>query len=498
MVKQRPPTDRIFSRHWSIASCIQLIATKILRLHFGVQVQRAASAALVSLCLTLPVAGQQTEDTAPSANSELVDPSDQLVDVIPTAQDDQIASRIASILDATGWYDDASVSVDDGVVFLDGVTDSDAHHEWARNLSLRTSGVVAVVNRISVVTDVSWSLAPAFAEMRRLADRSIAALPLVLLAILILPLAWFAAVWMARFMRWLLSDRIQSSFLRDIVARAIAIPVFLVGLYVVLQVAGLTQLALSLVGGAGVLGIVIGFAFRDIAENFLASLLLSIRKPFQRGDLITVSDHKGFVQSMNTRSTVLVSQEGNHIQIPNAVVFKNIIVNLTAAPNQRGSLAVGIGYDASVGDAQDIILGVLKRHHAVCDDPEPMALIDNLGASTVNMMGYYWFDGRAISQLKLRSMLLRQVKSALESSGISMPDEAREVIFPEGVPVVGYDGSGKPSEIRPQKATQRGSGPGPVETEISDSEHDLSSEKDTLSDQMATPIEDDGTDLLKS
>lgn len=433
-------------------------------------------------------AAPETAETAP--------PSDPQVELAPTAPDDDIGSRISAILRATGWYDGANVSVEDGVVFLDGVTDTDDHREWARTLSLRTDGVVAVVNRISVVSDISWSLAPALAEIRRIADRTVAALPLILLALLILPIAWIAASWIAKLMRWLLSGRMRTPFLRDVISRAIAIPVFLAGLYVVLQVSGLTQLALSLVGGAGVLGIMIGFAFRDIAENFLASLLLSIRKPFRRGDLITVSEQRGFVRSMNTRSTVFVSEDGNHIQIPNAVVFKSIIENLTAAPNQRGNLSIGIGYDASVGDTQALILDVLKRHHAVRDTPEPMVLIDTLGAPTVNMKGYYWFDGRDYSPLKIRSMLLRQVKSVLTEHGISMPDEAREVIFPEGVPVVGVGdapvvaGSRSPGKRKP--------GPAPAEVEISAAEQDLSNEVGTLDDQMATPIEDDGADLLKS
>ncbi len=455
--------------------------------------------AFLFLLIASPVAGQQTDrDAGASDNASIAEPSEQQIDVVPTAQDGQIGDRIADILAATGWYEDAVVSVQDGIVFLDGVTNTEDHRDWARTLSLRTDGVVAVVNRMTVVSDISWSLSPALAEIRRIADRTVAALPLVLLAILVLPLAWFAASGIARLMRWLLTDRIATPFLRDIIARAIAIPVFLAGLYVVLQVAGLTQLALSLVGGAGVLGIVIGFAFRDIAENFLASLLLSIRKPFQRGDLITVSDHRGFVQSMNTRSTVLVSEDGNHIQIPNSIVFKSIIVNLTAAANQRGDLSIGIGYDASVGDAQEIMLDVLRRHRAVCDDPEPMALVDTLGASTVNMKGYFWFDGRAYSPLKVRSMLLRQVKSALAASGISMPDEAREVIFPEGVPLVGAVEGNAPGKTEPNGIAQRSPNSTPVEAEVSAAEHDLSNEVRTLDDQMATSIEDDGADLLKS
>ncbi|NND22968.1 MAG: mechanosensitive ion channel family protein, partial [Silicimonas sp.] len=257
---------------------------------------------------------------------------------------------------------------------------------------------------------------------------------------------WLSSLAANGLRRWLLGG-LDSPFLRSVVARAMALPIFLIGLYVVLQVAGLTQIAFSLIGGAGVLGIIFGFAFRDIAENFLASLLLSIRQPFRSGDLIDVEGQLGSVHSMNTRSTVLISPEGNHIQIPNSTVFKSIITNFTAAPEGRDSVTVGVGYDAAINDAQEIIAGVLSRHEAILNDPPPMVLVEALGASTVNLRAYYWVNVRDYSLLKVKSSVLRLMKKALMDAGVSMPDDAREIIFPEGVPLV------RQSETAPEPAT---------------------------------------------
>ena len=112
----------------------------------------------------------------------------------------------------------------------------------------------------------------------------------------------------------------------------------------VLQAAGLTQLAGALLGGAGVIGIVVGFAVRDIAEKFLASLLLSMRRPFQPGDFIEVSGNSGIVRSMHTRHTITLPPEGNHIQVPTATIFKNVIPNFSPAHARRETLTVGICY----------------------------------------------------------------------------------------------------------------------------------------------------------
>ena len=399
------------------------------------------------------VAGSEAAFAQDSSSGDAPSDAPRAVAVEPLARDDAISRRIDNILTATGWYEDVRVESREGVVFLDGRTQSDEHRTWARNLSANTQDVVAVVNRIQVTPETDWSFAPALAEVRSLLYKGLASLPLIAVAIVILPLAFYAAVLVGRVVDWALSRQVSSPFLRSVIARTVSIPVFLIGLYIVLQVAGLTQLALSLLGGAGVVGIIVGFAFRDIAENFLASLLLSIRQPFRRGDHIEVGGHEGTVQSMNTRSTLLLSREGNHIQIPNAAVFKSTIVNFTSAAARQEYLEIGIGYEVSIAAAQEIIRKVLVDHAAVLEEPEePLVLVDTLGSATVNLRAYFWFDGRAYSVYKIRSALLRLIKKALTEKGISMPDEAREVIFPQGVPVMMMDGSSSTAPAQPASA----------------------------------------------
>ena len=365
--------------------------------------QFAAIWLLVAL-IWLPAAAQ---DTAPT--EEDVAAPVQAVAVEPVARDDAIAKRIQEILQATGWFENARVSVDDGVVFIDGVTESAERRAWAREMAQKTQDVVAVVNRVTVEKKVEWSFEPAFDQITAMVRSIVQALPLIVLALIVLPLAWIFASLIALLARHLMRNSTPSPFLRDILARAISLPVFFLGLYIVLEAAGLTRLAVSLVGGAGVLGIVIGFAFRDIAENCLASLLLSIRRPFRAGDYVNVADYTGYVQSMNTRSTLLLSPEGNHVQVPNSTIFKNVITNFSTAPTRREVLTVGIGYDAQVAEAQEIIIGVLSNHAAVIADPSPLVLVDELGSSTVNLKIYYWFDGENFSQVKVKSAILRLI-----------------------------------------------------------------------------------------
>lgn len=228
----------------------------------------------------------------------------------------------------------------------------------------------------------------------------------------------------------------SSNLVQNVIRRIISLFIILVGLYIFLNIVGLTQAALAIVSGTGLLGIIIGFAFRDIAENFISSLLLSVQRPFLIGDVIEVQGLKGVVNKVTARGTTLVDFDGNHIQIPNATIYKNVIKNFSANPWVRGSFIIGIAYDASIQQSRQTILSVLNEQNEVLKDPEPQVLIDSLGSSTINIVINFWVDGHQYALNKVASVLMHKTVRKLEAAGINMPDDAREVIFPQGLPVV--------------------------------------------------------------
>lgn len=390
---------------------------------------------LTGLALALSAGLPANAQADPPQDAEEIAAPQSNVVVERQTDDDALRSRILRILEASDWFANLSVDVREGIVFLDGRAASEGHVDWARSVAARTEEVVAVINRIEVREAVSWDFSPAWRETERLVRKAQQSTPLLLLALVVLIIAWQLSRLTASLARWLLRDRIASPLMLTVATRALAIPVFLLGLYLVLQITGLTRLAITVLGGTGLAGIVLGFAFRDIAENFLASLLLSMRNPFSAGDLIRLDEHEGIVRNLNTRSTVLLTADGNHVQIPNAVVFKSVITNFSSNPSRRSSFVVGIGYDDATSNAQEIIDGVLARHPAVRDEPAPFVVVDELAASTVKLRVYFWFDSSIYSPAKLSSALMRQSKQALLDGGVSMPDEAREVIFPNGLPI---------------------------------------------------------------
>jgi small-conductance mechanosensitive channel len=381
----------------------------------------------VSLAFASPNVSAQNQEIR-DRPSETSEPQKEVV-IEPRAQDIEIASRLEKILGATGWFSSPRVSVREGVVFLDGAAATGEQREWAGNLARKTQDVVAVVNRLQVEPKIDWGLEPAYSEVKTLAQRTVSILPLAILGAGILLLTAWIAYLTANVSRRVLKSRIRSPLLLSVVARAIAVPLFLLGLYLVLQVAGLTRLAITVLGGTGVLGIVLGFAFRDIAENFLASLLLSIRNPFRTGDLIGIADNQGIVQSLNTRTTVLLTLDGNQIQIPNATVYKSTLTNYTRNPTRRADFVIPLATNATVRKAQAIALDVLRSEPAICSSPEPLVLVDKVDADRIELRIYFWFDSSIFSPIKLRSALMRRCRRALLDADVQLPAPLPPVVL---------------------------------------------------------------------
>ena len=430
----------------------------------------------------------------PAPKAEELSLAPAKVAVQPVAQDEEIRQRLQNVMEATDWFVAPQVKVEDGVVFLSGLANSDETKKCAGDLARNTQDVVAVANRIEISQPSAWDFRGARGGLSGLSRDVIRSLPFLIVALFILALSagagWVIAISARKFLR----GRVRAKLLRGVLAGALGVIVFLAGTYIVLRVSGLTQLALTIVGGTGLVGLAVGIAFRDITENFLASIFLSVQRPFETGDLVEIVGVTGYVQQLNIRTTVLLTLDGNLVQVPNATVYKSTLQNFTATPNRRENFVVGIGYDDAIDEAQEVALRVLVDHPAVLQEPEPWVLADDLGKATVNLRIYFWINGHEHSWLKVRSSVIRLVKRAFQQHGISMPDEAREVVFPQGVPVTMLDAKQEPTKKAESLKSSGGvSRPDGLDAVSTKAEAGLSNEADILEEQarQAKPVDEE-------
>jgi small-conductance mechanosensitive channel len=232
---------------------------------------------------------------------------------------------------------------------------------------------------------------------------------------------WFAAklvgAWTALFQKLT-----PNQFLRDLLRQAVRGLLLIIGLLVALDFLGATAIVGTVLGAAGLVGLAVSFAFRDTIENYIASILLSLRQPFAPNDHVVIEGHEGRVVRLTSRATILLTFDGNHVRIPNAKVFRGIVINYTRNPHRRFEFLVGINATANLSAAQTVTEMALGRMSEILTDPPPQCWVEELGHWNVILNISGWIDQRSNDFLKVRSEALRQVKEALEDAGIGMPE----------------------------------------------------------------------------
>ena len=322
---------------------------------------------------------------------------------------------------------DITVAVDGGVVTLTGQVDDDDSLDEITDVVRRVEGVRVVMNQMQTDDELMTSWRLAGNDLRNIGEYLRRMWLLIVIAVMIVVASVVLAKTFASKAETILAPVLKNVLLRSVAGSVISAFLMLGGLLLALGTLRLTHVVLSIVGVASIVGLAVGFAFRDITENFIASVLLGVRRPFQIGDFITVAGQTGVVKSLNTRATVLVTLEGNHVRIPNATVFKEIMVNSTASPNFRNSFDVKIPIEASTADAINAVSAALKGMNGILDDPPPRALIDALEPDGVRIRVYFWAPthdtdwGLLLSEAKLKTKVALQKIGAIGGAATSGP-----------------------------------------------------------------------------
>ena len=262
----------------------------------------------------------------------------------------------------------------------------------------------------------------------------LAQLPLVILALVVLAVALAVARAVETAVRRALASRDPAlARMIGLLARAIVtICGILAALWIALPTVRFTDVFASL----GVTGLILGFALRDIIENFVAGVLILWRQPFVVGDQIRSGDYEGRVEEVNFRSTVLQTYDGIRVLIPNGRVFTEPVENRTANELVRTEVALGIDQSASVGRARAAILAALRDEPGVLDDPAPTVLLDSIGDFANNLRVLFWTrPPTRFSELVARSQVTEQLIDALQAAGIGFPFPTRTVRLQDPEPL---------------------------------------------------------------
>lgn len=258
----------------------------------------------------------------------------------------------------------------------------------------------------------------------------VALLPKLVLGLAVMAFFWLIGSQAKRLVQKRLFRRIDDPLLADFLGQAARAALITLGVLGLLQVVGLGKAASSLLAGAGISAFVIGFAFKDIGENFLAGILMAFKRPFRIGDIIEVGSIKGKVTGLTLRDTQVKTFDGKDVYIPNGQILKNPIINYTIDGFLRQEFTVGIDYGASASEAIVLILQALERVPGILKgDKPPSVMVQDLGASALNLTVYYWLDTfePSVSGVAVRNQAVEEVLGVLSGAGIYLPGEVLEV-----------------------------------------------------------------------
>ncbi len=379
---------------------------------------------LLCLLVLAPLAaGAQTEGTQPDGTIAVE--SDR-------AQDYATRDRIMDIIGQLEGYEDVRATVSNGIVTLRGTVVDASRIEALNELVARVEGVVAIENDVQESTDVVERLNPAIERIEARLQQILAFSPLILIA----AAAGAATVWFGFFLarrRWPWDRIAPNAFIADIYRQIVRLAFFVLGVVLALDLLNATALLGTILGAAGIVGLAIGFAVRDTVENFISSIMLSIRQPFRPKDLVEIEGDMGHVIRLTSRATILLSLDGNHIRIPNATVFKAKIINYSRNDERRFTFVLGIDPNADIAEAQKIMLAALQELPFVLESPGPGVWVNEVGDSTINITAAAWIMQHQTSIGMAKGEAIRVVKARLEAAGIGLPEPTYRLIGAGGV-----------------------------------------------------------------
>jgi small conductance mechanosensitive channel len=273
-------------------------------------------------------------------------------------------------------------------------------------------------------------ISTAWDKIQSMINGLIALLPNIILALVVFTLFLFIANRIKFLVRQLTRHHRSARNLGLVLGRLAQGTTILIGLFIALSIVIPSLKAGDLVQLLGISGVAIGFAFRDILQNFLAGILILLTEPFQLDDQIVFKQFEGTVENIQTRATTIRTYDGRRIVVPNSELFINSVTVNTAFEKRRLEYDVGIGYSDDIDLAKQLMLDALHSVDEVLTDPAPDVLTMELAASTVNIRVRWWVHPpRRADNLISRDKVITAIKKKLVANGIDLPFPTQQILF---------------------------------------------------------------------
>jgi small conductance mechanosensitive channel len=277
---------------------------------------------------------------------------------------------------------------------------------------------------------ISDAISKLYDKLTAWVQQLILMLPNLLVAILIFITFYTAGRLVKRVMDKPLQRFSNSQALIGLLLNLVFAAFIATGIFVGLSILQLDKAVTSLLAGAGIIGLALGFAFQDIAANFVSGVLMAIRKPIKPGDIIESNSYFGTVININLRSTIIRSMQGQHVHIPNKDIFSKPIVNYSEEGKRRIDLKCGISYGDDLEKVKKVVIEAIKGIDYLINKDEITFFYKEFGDSSINFEVRYWVNfKRQPEYLSALSDGIIRIKKAFDENNIMIPFPIRTLDF---------------------------------------------------------------------
>lgn len=386
---------------------------------------------LVATALSGHAFGQESEKSETSSN-EPVSTTPNTVAVDDVSPDSAIVNRLTGILEASEWFENIEVKSDQGFVSISGTASSDEHSQWAERIASRTQDVIGVSNKIEVNSKIDFgqSMSVVAKSLNKLYRDFLLRLPFLIAGLVVIILTWVAAhVTKIVLDRFLDSRKKMRASLKDLIKQLAGISVWIGGLLMATIVVfpGMTPSKALTVLGLG--SVAIGFAFKDIFENFFAGVLILWRYPIEKGDFVEHNDVVGKVEQITIRNTMIRRADGELVIVPNGQLFKSNVEVLTNRPKRRVRIICGVAYGESVPEAREVIREAVAGCDSISGPKSVEVFASEFADSSVNFEVAWWTGSTPMEIRRSRDEVIGAIKAALDEAGIEIPFPYRTLTF---------------------------------------------------------------------
>lgn len=255
-------------------------------------------------------------------------------------------------------------------------------------------------------------------------------LPNIFIALVLLIATFYIARLLRKWIERFINRFSHSAALNNLITTLIYIAILLVGFFFVLSVLQLDGVVISLLAGVGIIGLALGFAFQDIAANFISGVIIAVQKPFSVGDMIETNGYLGMIERITLRTVDVRKTTGELVRLPNKMVFENPVTNFSYQHVRRVDLDMGVSFAEDLEKVQQVIITTLQdvKNRVKTRDIEVM--YDEFGDSSINLVVRFWVTyKRQFDYVSAKSDAIIRIKKAFDREGITIPFPIRTMDF---------------------------------------------------------------------